>query len=154
MFIAAASPRILSLSFTHVLGGKCILVNRRVMVVDNEPSVCEFLSDMLFDEGYEPVIWTRGAGAYAEAKRIHPAAMLLDMNMETPNAGLIVAEAMCGDRETQDIPIIIVSAEHDFLHEKYAWLHQLPCQVHPKPVDIPALLSLLNALIEAPTRHP
>jgi len=129
------------------------LVNRRVMVVDDEPSVRAFLSDVLLDEGYEPVVWTSGAGAYEEAKRIQPAAMLLDMNMETPDAGLLVAETMCGDRETQDIPIIIVSAEHGFLHEKYTRLRHLPCRVHPKPVDIPALVSLLSELIHAAAIH-
>jgi len=112
--------------------GGCIVVNRRVMVVDNELSVCAFLSDLLLDEGYEPVVWHSGAGAYAAAKRIKPAAMLLDMNMETPDAGLLVAETMCRDRETQNIAIIIVSAEHDFLHAKYARLQQLPCRVHPE----------------------
>ena len=80
------------------------MVKRRVMVIDDEPSVREFLSDLLLDEGYEPVVWTSGAGAYEKAKRIQPAAVLLDMNMETPDAGLRVAEMICSDKETQDIP--------------------------------------------------
>lgn len=117
---------------------------KRVAIIDDDPSISEFLSDLLTDEGYEPVAWHRGAGAYELVKRIKPAAVLLDMNMETRDAGLHVAEAICSDPETQGIPIIIVSAEGEFLHRKYMRLRELPCRVQPKPIDIPALLALLR----------
>ncbi len=123
-------------------------MNRCIAVIDDDPAVSAFLQDLLIDEGYEPVLWNRGAGAGAFVKRTRPFAVLLDMNMETPDAGLQVAEALCGDPDTQGIPIIVVSAEAEFLHKKYHRLRELPCRVHPKPVDIPALLALLDEAAE------
>jgi len=103
---------------------------------------------LLADEGYKPVLWNQGAGAYELVKRVRPAAVLLDMNMETRDAGLQVAQAICNDPDTSGIPIIIVSAEAEFLHKRYVELRTLPCRIHPKPVDIGALLALLHQLIE------
>ena len=126
-------------------------MSRCIAVVDDDHAIAEFLQELLSDEGYEPVLWDRGAGAYELVKRIRPAAVLLDMNMETRGAGLQVAQAICRDPDTANIPIIIVSAEAEFLHKRYAALRALPCHLHPKPVDILALLLLLNQLIEGAT---
>jgi len=121
-------------------------LSRCIAVVDDDRAVAEFLQELLTDEGYAPVLWDRGAGAYELVKRVRPAAVLLDMNMETRDAGLRVAQAICNDPDTADIPVIIVSAEAEFLHKRYAELHALPCRIYPKPVNIPALLSLLHQL--------
>ncbi len=120
---------------------------RVIAVVDDDPDISSFLAELLTDEGYEPALWNRGAGAYAFIKRTMPSAILLDMSMETPDAGLLVAEAVCADAETQSIPIIIVSAGGEFLRSHRRRLQGLRCKVHSKPVDIPALLSLLGEVV-------
>ena len=124
-------------------------MSRCIAVVDDDHAVAEFLQELLADEGYEPVLWDRGAGAYELVKRLRPAAVLLDMNMETRDAGLRVAQAICHDPDTAGIPVIIISAEAEFLHKRHAELRALPCRIHPKPVDIPTLLSLLQELTES-----
>ncbi len=120
---------------------------RVIAVIDDDRDIAAFLAELLTEEGYEPALWHRGAGAYAFVKRTMPSAILLDMNMETPDAGLLVAEAVCGDTETQAIPIIIVSAGTDAKRAYSRRLQDLRCKVHGKPVDIPALLSLISDVI-------
>lgn len=149
VIILAAVPRAVSTAFRGEMRvGGCGVGKRVIAIIDDEPDVSGFLTELLGDEGYEPISWPRGAGAYAFVKRNHPSAVLLDMNMETHDAGLRVAEELRADPGTRGIPIIIVSAAHESLRKQRQRLGELGCSVHGKPVDIPALLALLSMVID------
>jgi CheY-like chemotaxis protein len=120
-----------------------------VAVIEDDPDIAALFADLLTDEGYDPILWNRGAGAYEFIKGHMPVAVLLDMNMETADAGLKVAEAVCADPVTRPIPIIVISARVDLLKREDPYLQELGCKVHPKPIDIPTLLALLSEVIRA-----
>lgn len=128
------------------LGSACGdgLGSRTVAVIDDDPDITEVIAEILSDEAYEPVVWRKGAGAYEFIKRERPLAVILDVRMETPDAGLKVAEELAADPETKDIPIIMCSGEHEFVRANKQRLHGLSFSVVGKPFSIPRLLAILN----------
>jgi len=53
----------------------------RVLLVDDDPEICEFLAVLLELEGFDPVRATRAEEAFACAAGDRPAAMLIDVAM-------------------------------------------------------------------------
>jgi CheY-like chemotaxis protein len=53
----------------------------RVLVVDDDPGICEFVEALLTDEGYEVVSAPHGAAALGLLSRYQPDIILLDMRM-------------------------------------------------------------------------
>jgi CheY-like chemotaxis protein len=121
-----------------------LLGTKTIAVIDDDPDIAAILAEILTDEAYEPVIWRRGAGAYEFIKRQHPLAIILDVRMETPDAGLKVAESLAADPETRTIPIIVCSGEDEFVRRNRQRLHGLSFSVVAKPFSIPRLLAILN----------
>jgi CheY-like chemotaxis protein len=53
----------------------------RVLVVDDDPGICEFVEMLLTDEGYEVASAPHGAAALRMLPRYQPDIILLDMRM-------------------------------------------------------------------------
>ena len=118
--------------------------NRTIVIIDDDPDIAGIISEILTDEQFVPVTWHSGAGAYEIIKRKQPLAVILDVRMETPDAGLRVAEALAADPETREIPLIVCSGEHEFVRANRQRLAGLSFSVIAKPFSIPRLLAILN----------
>ncbi|MEN9567547.1 MAG: hypothetical protein RLZZ69_2743 [Cyanobacteriota bacterium] len=81
----------------------------KILVVDDQPDNTKLLSLILAYQGYEVVECNRGQSAVNLVKTNSPDLVLLDINMPEMN-GFEVCQLLKGDRCTQDIPIIFVSA--------------------------------------------
>jgi DNA-binding response OmpR family regulator len=79
----------------------------RVLLVDDDPEICQFLAMLLELEGFEPVSATRADEALALAAAESPAAVLVDVAMPDVD-GL----ELCRRLRTRGVsaPILIVSA--------------------------------------------
>ena len=93
-------------------------MNRRILIVDDEPDICEILRFNLEMEGYE-VLTAEGPiqlppssaeGAAREQEERLPDLILLDVMM-TPKSGFEWAKELKADRRTADIPIIFCTAK-------------------------------------------
>lgn len=117
-----------------------------VAVIDDEPAITALFADLLADEGYGVSVWHSGAGAHAFVLRVEPVTIILDMHMETRDAGIVVAQALHDDPATAAIPVIVCSAgiEHD--PGRRERLRLLGCHYHAKPITITKLLALLRVL--------
>ena len=83
---------------------------KRILVVDDEVSVATVVRKFIEKTGkYEARSETDGSNAYLTAKMYKPALMLLDIMMPNVDGGE-VASQMKDDPETQDIPIVFISA--------------------------------------------
>lgn len=119
-------------------------VNGVIAVIDDEPAVVAFVTEVLMDEGYETISWPTGAGAYALIRERMPAAVLLDMKMETPDAGMGVLRALRNDPETRPIPVILTSSRTQFAPAQAAELDALGAARLPKPFSPTALLAAVS----------
>ena len=84
----------------------------KILVVDDEPSVRGFLSDLLAEEGYQVILAANGEEALELAELENPEVILLDINMPGMS-GLEVCKRLKAKEVTRYIPIIIVTGLGD-----------------------------------------
>ena len=117
-----------------------------LLSVDDDPSVFPLLQKMLTGHGYR-VVSTSPGEAVAEARRLQPAAILLDILMPERNGGEILAE-LREDPLTRQIPVIVLSVVEP------ADLQQVATAHLSKPVRQEALLHALAQHVPAPEVEP
>ncbi|MDO8752518.1 MAG: response regulator [Anaerolineales bacterium] len=84
----------------------------KVLIVDDEPNNVDFLEQALEDSGYQLITATNGQEALNKIQSEQPDLVLLDLAMPIMD-GFAVLERVKADQSLRDIPIIIISAEHD-----------------------------------------
>jgi CheY-like chemotaxis protein len=115
---------------------------KRVLVVDDDPSIRELLSAALEDDGYEVVPAANGQDALAICARWRPDVIVLDLMMPVMD-GWTFAKRL---KEVDDIPIVVLSAANDL--ERHA-KNLGAAFVVGKPFDLDQLLPKVALAAEA-----
>ncbi|WP_340818680.1 response regulator [Methanolobus sp. WCC4] len=112
-----------------------------VLVVEDDATSRELISTMLTGAGYRVALVEDGAVALDAAKKLHPFAITLDLNLPEMN-GTEVLENLKNDRSTASIPVLILSS----LGEQDVGVI-VGIEDHlTKPIDAVHLLSALSKL--------
>jgi signal transduction histidine kinase/DNA-binding response OmpR family regulator len=85
---------------------------KTVLVVDDDPGVCDMLNRFLSKEGFRVLVATTGEEALKLAREVRPRAITLDVMMPGMD-GWAVLSALKADPDLADIPVIIVSIIDD-----------------------------------------
>jgi two-component system response regulator CpxR len=105
-----------------------------VLVVDDDDSIREVLSEVLRDEGYGVVCASNGEQALSELRNHgHPDLMLLDLMMPVMS-GWELLEVLQSSTELSQIPVVVVSA----MNAPGAYEHLA------KPIDLDRLLATVG----------
>ena len=90
------------------------MAKAKIMVVDDNPFICELMQSRLEANGYKVIIAFDGEEALGKAKKEHPDLILLDVTMPGIN-GFEVAGKLKENPKTEDIAVVMVTAhgEHD-----------------------------------------
>jgi DNA-binding response OmpR family regulator len=118
-----------------------------ILVVDDDPAICEFVQLALEDAGYEVMVAIDGVDALAAARNREPALILLDMRMPSMN-GWEFAEAYRQERGPH-APILIMTAGGDAPASDIGaagWLG--------KPFDLDHLITSVRRILDSPARSP
>ena len=119
-----------------------VVVQKRVLVVDDDASIRELLSTALEDDGYEVVPAMNGADALSVCERWRPDVIVLDLMMPVMD-GWTFAKRL---HEKDDIPIVVLSAANDLQrHAKAVGA----TDVIGKPFDLDQLLPKVARAAEA-----
>ncbi|HEV2529566.1 MAG TPA: response regulator [Thermomicrobiales bacterium] len=113
----------------------------RILVVDDEPTICEFIQEFLEDEGYWPVCAHNGAEALQHIHRTRPDLVLMDIMMPGLDGREVVRQLQ--EHPTYSaIPVILMSAA-------VRWDEAVdgPIQFISKPFDLERLLRMINQTI-------
>jgi CheY-like chemotaxis protein len=119
----------------------------RILLVDDDESIRDFISQALADEGYEVATAAQGAAALEMVDHATPHLILLDLRMPVLD-GWGFLEAYRG-KPGPHAPVVALTASHD----KTA--STLPPGISAfiaKPFDLYELLDLVDRLTDAP-RH-
>jgi PAS domain S-box-containing protein len=115
-----------------------------VLVADDDQTIVELLSHTLKQRGYTVMAAYDGKEAMAAVDRRRPDAILLDLKMPYMD-GYEVLEALKGSPETQDIPVVIMSAYQ--LDYERANILRLAAQLVGKPFDVEEFVSHVESVM-------
>ncbi|MBM3325911.1 MAG: response regulator [Calditrichaeota bacterium] len=120
----------------------CPNSRRRVLVVEDEPELVEFISERLRMEGYEVVTAMDGMTGLHLARSIEPDLILLDVMLPKLD-GFKIARLLKFDEQYKHIPIILwtwMAEDEDVKSGKYAGVDEYI----PKPFSLEALMKCVR----------
>ena len=117
---------------------------RKILIVDDSPTVRHVLNDMLTKAGYEVVACDNGDDAITKAKQIRPDLILMDVVMPGLN-GFQATRAISRDPETKSIPIIMCTSKSQET-DKIWGLRQGARDYIIKPFDRDELIAKIQAM--------
>ncbi|MBW4553159.1 MAG: response regulator [Aphanocapsa sp. GSE-SYN-MK-11-07L] len=91
-----------------------------ILVIDDTPENLQLLATLLTTQGYKVRSVTKGSTGCRAAQAAPPDLILLDVNMPEMN-GYEVCQHLKADSQTQDIPVIFISAHEDVLDKVKAF---------------------------------
>jgi DNA-binding response OmpR family regulator len=126
-----------------------------IAVIDDDPACRELLYDLLSEEGYAVQLFPDRATAAQGLRDLAPAAIILDVRLETPTAGWEILADLRHDPVLHATPVLVCSADLSALQERAGALEQQGCALLAKPFDVDELLVLLQHLARgAPPASP
>lgn len=85
------------------------MAKKKILVVDDEPTMVKLLRDILENEGYAVIEASSGEECLEKAVKKLPDLILLDVMLTGPS-GLSICKRLKDDALTKDIPVILVTA--------------------------------------------
>jgi len=121
---------------------------KTVLVVDDEPDACDFLTTVLEDNGYATVVAKDGIEAIAALEASPPDLVTLDITMPE-KSGVAVYRRLKEDDEMKGIPVIIVTGVSAEFEKFISTRRQVPPPEGyiSKPVDHQQFLKMVTDLI-------
>ena len=117
-------------------------MNKRVLVVDDESEIREFLADVLTEEGYDVVSASSGEEAILEANIGKFDIVLLDVRMP----GIDGIKAYWNIKKINPSTRAIIMTTFYNENEITACIHKGVDIYLPKPFEVPDLLALLKTI--------
>lgn len=116
---------------------------RLVLVVDDDAALCEVMSEILAEEGYDVMVAGDGRRGLELARARLPDAALIDLRMPRMD-GLALAEAVAGLAGQRRVALLFCSADADL---RVLAEHLPGSRVLCKPFTVERLLGELRAAL-------
>jgi CheY-like chemotaxis protein len=121
------------------------MTGRRILVVDDDRDVVQFLTGLLRKAGYIPIMAMDAMQAMMQAQREVPDLILTDMLMPA-GGGLTFLQRVMGSGKTSHIPVLVLTGSDEPDLEARA-LAGGAVQVLRKPCDNAVLLAAIRAAL-------
>jgi len=125
-------------------------MNKKVLIVDDEPDVATYLATILKTNGYEPIVANDAKTGLKTASDVRPALVCLDIMMPQ-ESGISMYTRLKQEKTTRDIPVIIISGVSQ--NEEFDFRSYIPDKSIPppenfmeKPIDVETFLEVVNDL--------
>ena len=129
---------------------------RRILVVDDDPDIVEYLGLFLEDHGYEVSSANRSSSALTALEEVEPDAVILDVVLPG-RSGLDLLVTIRQHVRWSSVPVVVLTGNDSIVQDNgraYLRGHDLergPDCVLAKPVDQEALIECLAKLTNPPT---
>jgi CheY-like chemotaxis protein len=127
------------------------LAGRRILVVDDDEDVREFLTAVLEDAGAEVLAVGDGAAALDAARLLKPDLITLDLSMPGRDGGQVLAD-LRGDDAVCDIPVCIITGRPELRRLIYERPVRPPEGFETKPIDPVRLIADLRRILHLADR--
>jgi DNA-binding response OmpR family regulator len=121
--------------------------NKKILVADDEPPVVQIIRANLELDGYEVITAFDGLQALEKARAEKPDLLILDVMMPRMD-GFEVLSRLKQDAETENIPILMLTALNEIDHMDYAARLGNDCYL-TKPFEPMELLMIVRRLLSA-----
>ncbi len=130
--------------------------HKKILVIDDEPSIVAYLTAVLEDEGYAVCSTTQAEEAFDMARSERPDLVTLDIMMPKLS-GITVYQELKLDPELGRTPIVFVSAfsrTNDFRDRSFRKIIPdervpMPEAYIEKPIDVPLFLDTVASLTDS-----
>lgn len=116
--------------------------NQKILVVDDDPNICELLRVYLNKDGFDTAIASDGEEAIESALRYKPDLILLDIMMPRLDGWQVCREV----RKTSEVPIIMLTAKGE-VFDKILGLELGADDYISKPFDTKEVLARIKAVL-------
>ncbi len=120
---------------------------RRVLLVEDEPSIVKTVGKRLEVAGFEVIVATNGVEAIAKAREEHPDLIILDLMLPTID-GFEVCERLKKNHPSMDIPIVVVFSGKGQEEDEVRCRQLGAAAFIPKTRGTGVLIEQINALLE------
>jgi len=123
----------------------------RVLIVDDDPDIVDYISSFLKDNGYQVATAGNATEAMSTIEQFEPHVVLIDVLMPG-KSGLDLLVSLRKSPRWSDLPLVVVTGNDQILQDdcqSYVGIHegvQGPDGVLGKPVDRGTLLKMLEHL--------
>jgi DNA-binding response OmpR family regulator len=124
-----------------------ILISKRVLIVEDDPSVLRATSYILEKEGYEVQTAQNGLEGLKKARENSPDLLILDVMLPGID-GFEICHSLRGEPHTADLPIVMFSAKGQ-QSDKETGMKMGADDYLTKPVDRTVLLDKVADLLAA-----
>lgn len=118
-----------------------------IAIIEDDLGLIQMLDLLLTEEGYRVITCTNGQKAHTLIRHTLPDVILLDLRLETPDAGGMVLGLLELDPMTQQIPVIVCSADTQALRRLSLLLQERKYTVLEKPVQPVRLLETIGEVL-------
>jgi CheY-like chemotaxis protein len=115
----------------------------RILVVDDEATITEFVSDALAEEGYEVQTCHDGASALLQVRDMRPDLLLLDITMPVMGGDEVLARLHA--EGITDVPVIVMTASLNYDRQ----LIRMADALLRKPFTLGRLLATVENVLAA-----
>jgi CheY-like chemotaxis protein len=112
--------------------------------VDDDRVYTEMVHDLLDSEGYDTILLRQAATAIEAIVRARPVLVVLDVRMDVADAGASILTDLRANPQTATLPVIICTADQQFLRNEAAFLHSRNAAVVAKPFDVDDFLDVIK----------
>src|SRR6266581_769046 len=123
----------------------------KVLVIDDEENIIEFIRLGLRYEGFQVESASEGEQGVNAAQRINPDLIILDVMMPPGIDGFEVCRRLRSNPTTIDIPILMLTAKDD-VRDRIAGLRIGADDYLTKPFDFDELLERIRAILRRQSR--
>jgi CheY-like chemotaxis protein len=95
-------------------------MDKRILIIDDDPDFAEAISSLLEANGYAVEYADNGRLGFEKAKDRPPALILLDVMMREKTEGFDVSRKLAGDPGTNSVPVVLLTGIRKELNLPYA----------------------------------
>ena len=125
---------------------------KKILIMDDDPTIADLLKEALGDEGYETFMTTQSLRFYDDVREHDPDLILLDIMMpylDGRDELKLMGMDMAAGR-LRRIPVILVTAFLDAYKEEAEFREAGVVQIVYKPFDLDKLVTLVHDTIGGP----
>jgi DNA-binding response OmpR family regulator len=121
---------------------------KKILVVDDEPDMVDWLTTFFQDNGYDTIVAYNGQEGFEKVKTENPDLITLDISMDK-ESGIRMYRDLQGDEQLKKIPVVMVTGVSPDFKKFISSRSQVPppTAYFEKPVDKEAMLKKVKELI-------